>query len=214
MQRLISTKIFLMLVFSIFVISCKSSQNNNRRKYLEYLNDDKELLPDDYLEKLKETSSNVNMDSIRTNTSDFYNIEICSKPNKKVFNLEEKKQFSMKITNYGTKELYLPEWFRNNRDFNDVEMTFEIYKKEKQKFVKYVQKRIKTDIFIHPAINPPKRVVFETKQGRHITYENIWFDIYQKIVDEGSYKAKIYIDLSNFGYFKILETEITFEVKN
>ncbi len=119
----------------------------------------------------------------------------------------------MQITNYGTKELYLPEWFRDNKDYSNVEMTFEIYRKEKDKYVKYVQKRIKTDIFRQPAVNPPKRVVFETNKGKHISYENIWFDIYQKIVDEGSYKAKIYIDLSNFGYFKKLETEIFFKVK-
>ena len=67
-----------------------------------------------------------------------------AKPNKKVFNLEDKKLFSMQITNYGTKELFLPEWFRNNKDYNNVEMSFEIYKKEKNKYVKYVQKRMKT----------------------------------------------------------------------
>lgn len=214
MQRLINKKIYLILVISFFVIGCKSTTKNNHKKYLAYLNDTTDLLPKDYFEKLKESSSRVNMDSIRANTSDFYDIEICSKPNKKVFSLEEQKLFSMQITNYGTKELFLPEWFRSNKDFNNVEITFEIYKKEKQKFVKYIQKSMKTDIFRHPAINPPKRVVFATNKGKHITYENIWFDIYQKIVDEGSYKVKVYIDLSNFGYFKILEAEIFFEVHN
>jgi esterase/lipase superfamily enzyme len=71
---------------------------------------------------------------------------------------------------------------------------------------------MKTDIFIHGGVNIPKRVVFESSGGKHISYENIWIDTFKKIVDEGSYKAKIYIDLSNFGYFKILETEIFFEV--
>lgn len=206
-------KILFILIIGLFAIGCKSTSKSSQKKYLAYINDTNNLLPDNYLEKLKEDASSINLDSLRTNTSDFYDIEIRSKPNKKVFNLEDEKQFSMKITNYGTKELFLPEWFRNNKDFNDVEMTFEIYKKEKQKFVKYVQKRMKTDIFRHPTINSPKRTIFETKQGKHIYYENIWFDIYQKIVDEGSYKAKIYIDLSNFGYFKKLETEIFFEVK-
>jgi len=213
MQKLTSYKFILITAIFIALIGCKSTSNNHK-KNLVYLHDKEDYLNDDYFEKLKEYSSSINMDSIRANTSDFYDIEICSKPNKKVFNLEEKKLFSMEITNFGTKELYLPEWFRNNKDYNNVEMTFEIYRKEKDKYVKYVQKRMKTEIFRQSAINPPKRVVFETNKGKHIAYENIWFDVYQKIVDEGSYKAKIYIDLSSFGYFKILETELFFEVKD
>lgn len=212
MQQLNFRTFYYLFIF-ITLLSCKTNKYNSDNEYLNrsiFVPLDKDQ--EEHFEELRKKFNSFSMDSIRAKTSDFYDIEICSKPNKKVFNLEDKKQFSMKITNYGTKELNLPEWFRNNRDFNDVEMTFEIYRKEKQKFVKYVQKRIKTDIFRHPAINPPKRVVYETKQGKHIYYENIWFDIYQKIVDEGSYKAKIYIDLSNFGYFKILETEIFFEV--
>ena len=214
MQRLINKNLFLIWVVSIFVLSCKSTHNNNHRKYLEYLNDDKELLSDDYFEKLKKTSNNFNMDSMRANTSNFYDIEICSKSNKKVFNLEEKKLFSMEITNYGTKELYLPEWFRIDKNIKNAEMTIEIYRKEKDIYKTYVQKRITTDIFIHGGVNIPKRVVFESNSGKHIPYENIWIDTFKKVVDEGSYKAKVYIDLSNFGYFKILETEFFFEVKN
>ena len=211
MQKLIKQAIiYISIIFTVF--GCKTPKYNGQNEYLNrniFVPLDKEQ--EEYFEKLKK---NRNTDSIRAITSDFYDIEICSKPNKKIFNLEEKKLFSMEITNYGTKELYLPEWFRNNKDYNNVEMTFEIYKKEKDKYVKYIQKRMKTDIFRHPAINHPKRVLFETNKGKHIVYENIWFDIYQKIVDEGSYKTKIYIDLSNFGYFKILETESFFEVKN
>jgi hypothetical protein len=213
MQRIINKKLYLTIIILAFVLGCKPTSKSSHKKYLAYINDTNNLLPDDYLEKLKENVGNINIDSLRANTSDFYDIEIRSKPNKKVFNLEDKKLFSMQITNYGTKELFLPEWFRNNKDYNNVEMSFEIYKKEKNKYVKYVQKRMKTDIFRQPAINHPKRAVFETNKGKHILYENIWFDIYQKIVDEGSYKAKIYIDLSNFGHFKTLETEFLFEVK-
>ncbi|MGV9002661.1 hypothetical protein [Flavobacterium sp.] len=214
MQKLINKNLCLLIVISILFYGCKSTSKYNHKKYLEYLNDTKDYLPHNDIDELKESARHVNIDTIRTNTSNFYDIEICSNPNKKIFNLEEEKQFSMLITNYGTKELYLPQWFKNNTDINDVEITFKIYKKEKQKFVKYIQKRIKTDISRHPAINPRKRVVYETNQGKHISYENIWFDIYPKIVDEGTYKVKIYIDLSNFGYFKILETEISFEVRD
>jgi hypothetical protein len=203
MQKIIKqTLTYACITYLIF--GCKPHKSKIESEYFNKLDFD----------HIKNLTKNVNLDSIRSNTSDFYDIKICSKPNKKVFNLDEKKLFSMQITNYGTKELYLPEWFRNNKDYNNVEMTFEIYRKEKNKYVKYVQKRMKTDIFRQPAINHPKRVVFETNKGKHITYENIWFDIYQKIVDEGSYKAKIYIDLSSFGYFKILETELFFEVKD
>ncbi|MDD3005628.1 hypothetical protein [Flavobacterium sp.] len=211
MQKLIKQAIiYISLIFIVF--GCKTPKYNGENEYLNrniFVPLDKEQ--EEYFEKLKK---NRNTDSIRANTSDFYDIEISSKPNKKVFNLEEKKLFSMEITNFGTNELYLPEWFRNNKDFNDVEMSIEIYKKEKHQYVKYVQKRMNTDIFRQPAINHPKRAVFQTNKGKHILYENIWFDINQKIVDEGSYKAKITIDLSNFGYFKPLETELLFEVKN
>jgi hypothetical protein len=211
MQRL--NKFILIIIVIIVIIGCKSTSKSNHKKYLNYLHNNEEMLPDDYIEKLKKFSSNVNWDSIRAITSDFYDIEIRSKANKPIFNLEEKKLFSMQITNYGTKELHLPEWFRVNQDFDDVEMKIEIYKKEKQKFEKYIQKRMTTYTHSQPGVNLPKRIVFETKKGKHIPYENIWIDMHKIIVDEGSYKAKVYIDLSNFGYFKTLETEFLFEVK-
>ena len=62
------------------------------------MNDTTNLLPDEYWEELSKSFGHISMDSIRANTSDFYDIEIVSNPNKKVFNLEETKQFSMKIT--------------------------------------------------------------------------------------------------------------------
>jgi hypothetical protein len=206
-----------MLIILYFLISCKSAIKNNDKKYLAYLNDTTDLLPDDYLEKLRKSSYHVNMDSIRANTSDFYDIEIVSKPNKKIFNLEEQKFFSFKITNYGNKELFLPEWFRIDNGYinnNNIEMTIEIYKKRKVRYEKYVQKRITTQTFVHPSINLPKRAILITNNGKKISYSDISVDLYKKIVDEGSYKAKIYIDLSNFGYFKIIETEIFFDVKD
>jgi hypothetical protein len=209
-------RVICILIIGLFTFGCKSTSKDNYRRYLEYLNDEKNNLPDEYFEKLRKSSPNFSMDSLRANTSDFYDIEICSKSIKKVFTLEEKKLFSMEITNYGTKVLYLPEWFRRDKLYmnnSTVEMTIEIYRKEKKKFVPYVQKRMSTDITIHGAINTSKRVVYETKKGKHIEYKDIWVDINKKIVDEGSYKAKIYIDLSNFGYFKVLETEAFFEVK-
>jgi hypothetical protein len=93
-------------------------------------------------------------------------------------------------------------------------MTIEIYKKRKVRYEKYVQKRITTQTFVHPSINLPKRAILITNNGKKISYSDISVDLYKKIVDEGSYKAKIYIDLSNFGYFKIIETEIFFDVKD
>ena len=178
------------------------------------MNDTTNLLPDEYWEELSKSFGHISMDSIRANTSDFYDIEIVSNPNKKVFNLEETKQFSMKITNYGTKDLYMPEWFRIDKNITNAEMIIEIYRKEKDNYKTYVQKKMKTEKFNHGGVNIPKRVVFESSGGKHISYENIWIDTFKKIVDEGSYKAKSSIDLSNFGYFKILETEFFFEVYN
>jgi hypothetical protein len=213
MQKLIKQALlYLLIIFIVF--GCKTLKKNNKNEYLNrtiFIPLDKEQ--EEYFENRK---MNRNMDSIRANTSDFYDIEICSKPNKKVFSLEEQKKVSIEIINYGNKVLYLPEWFRSNKGHmnnNIVEMNIEIYRKEKQKFVPYVQRRMKTDIFRHPAINPPKTIIYETNRGKHIYYNNIWIDINKKIVDEGSYKVKVYIDLSNFGYFKILESEMFFEVK-
>jgi hypothetical protein len=209
MQKLIKeTLSYLLIVFS--VVGCKTPKYNTQN---EYLNPTLFTTDKEDVEYIKNLIKDVNLDSIRASTSDFYDIEICSKANKPIFNLEEKKLFSMQITNFGTKELYLPEWFRVNRDFDDVEMKIEIYKNEKQKFEKYIQKRMTTYTHSQPGVNLPKRVVLETKKGKHIPYDNIWIDMHKIIVDEGSYKAKVYIDLSNFGYFKILETEFLFEVK-
>lgn len=213
MQRLINP---LLLILVSFIVGCTSANKTNHKKYLAYLNDTNNYLPNDYFEKLKKSSCSYNVDSIRANTSDFYDIEIVSIPNMKVFNLEEKKFFSMQITNYGDKEMFLPEWFRiydKNYNKNNVEMTIDIYKKRKNKYEKYIQKSMTTQTFVNGAINPQKRVVFNSNKGKHVSYENISIDLYKKIVDNGFYKAKIYIDLSSFGYFKTLETEIFFEVK-
>lgn len=207
-------KIIYISILSLFALGCKSTLKNNHKKYLAYINDTTNLLPYEYFEKLKESSGKFSMDSLRANTSNFYDIEICSKPNKKVFSLEEEKLFSMKITNYGTKVLYMPEWFRIDKNIKNAEMTIEIYRKEKDVYKSYVQKSMTTDIFIHGGVNIPKRVVFESNSGKHIPYENILIDTFKKVVDEGSYKAKVSIDLSNFGYFKRLETEFLFEVRN
>lgn len=197
----------------MFILGCKSNLRINYKKDLAYLQDTTDYLSDDYIEKLKDSSDFINIDSIRAKTSDFYDIEVCSRPMKRVFNLKDKKLFSIQITNYGSKELYLPEWFRIIGDFDDAEIKIEIYKKEKQKFKKYIQKQQTTETFIQPIVNASNRIVLEINKGKNVTYKNLRIDLYKKIVDKGSYKAKIYIDLSNFGYFKILETEISFEVK-
>ncbi len=209
--RIIKRIIFISII-GLLTFGCKSTSKKIHKKYLEHLQSMDDDLDYEYLEELRKKFNSFSMDSLRANTSDFYDIEICSKPNKKVFSSEEEKLFSMEITNYGTKELYMPEWFRTDKNIKNAEMTIEIYRKEKDNYKNYVQKKMKTDIFIHGGVNISKRVVFESSGGKHISYENIWIDTFKKIVDEGSYKAKIYIDLSNFGYFKILETEIFFEV--
>ena len=84
MQRL--NKFILIIIVFIVIIGCKSTSKNNHKKQLNHLHENEDMLSDDYLEKLKEFSSNANLDSIRANTSDFYDIEICSKPIKKLFN--------------------------------------------------------------------------------------------------------------------------------
>lgn len=214
MSKLIKFKIFFLMIFLILIIGCKSTLKNNHNKYLTHLNDSSNILPNDYLEKLKVSSDSLHLDSIRESTSDFYDVEIISKSNKKIFHLEEQKLFSMQIINYGTKDLFLPERFRDNKDLKNVELTIEIFKKEKEKFVKYVQKKLKTDIFRYPKINNQKRIIVSTSKGQKIIYENILIDVNEKIVDKGLFKAKIYIDISNFGYFEKLETEIQFEVRD
>ena len=211
MQQL-SLKCFYYLFVLMFLLSCKTNKYNSDNEYLNrslFVPLDKEQK--EHFEELRNNSNGISFDSIRTETSDFFDIEISSKTTKRIFQLEEQKLFSMQIANYGTKDLFLPEKFRDNKELNNVELTIEIFKKEKEKFVEYVQK-IKTDIFRYPKLNNQKRDILSTSKGKKIIYENILIDVNKKIVDKGFYKAKIYIDLSNFGYFKKLETEVFFEV--
>ncbi|WP_452602352.1 hypothetical protein [Pontimicrobium sp. MEBiC06410] len=203
---------FQLVLIALLLIGCKTSKQSNEKKLLTYTLSKDDYLPDDYLKKLK-SSSKIDTNSVLSSTTDFYRIKIISKPNKKKYSLAEPKLISLKITNYGSKELYLPEWFKTHNLDNNPEMIIEIYKKKGKKFKKYVQKRIKTETFFQPKINQ-NRVVLNSKKGKHISYDNIRIDTFHKIVDEGVYNVKIYIDLSNFGYFKTLKTEMFFEVIN
>jgi hypothetical protein len=178
---------------------------------MDYLLNTDDYIGDTYIDSLR-SSSNITIDSVLAYTTDFYKIRIKSKSIKKVFILDEPKLMSLEIRNYGKKELYLPEYFKQHDLNNNREMFIEIYKKKGKKFKKYVQKAMTTHTFFHPALNQ-NREIYETKKGKLISYEKMEIDFYKKIVDPGDYKVKIYFDLSNFGYFKILETDLFFSVE-
>ncbi len=86
MERLINL-LFYTFALTLLIVGCKSTSKIDFKKYLEHLRNVDDSIDYEYIEELKKSSSRVNMDSIRANTSDFYDIEIVSKPNKKVFNL-------------------------------------------------------------------------------------------------------------------------------
>ena len=153
----------------------------------------------------------IKNDSIKI-TTDFYKVVVLSDPKKKVFLLDEDKVFDLRVINFGMKELYLPEWFDIGGD-EKYELCIKLFKKGKKAFEPYEQKRVVTTTSIHRSSTMDRKVLHSEK-GKSINYSNLPIDRSLKVVDTGKYLAKIYIDLSNFGYFKILETDFFFEVVN
>ncbi len=104
---------FYIVMVALFIIGCKTPKPYVKNEFLDILSDsDYEHKTGEYYKKLLKDK---NIDSLLAMTTDFYNIKMVAKPNKKIFKLDKKKTFSLKIVNYGTKELYLPEWFRRDK---------------------------------------------------------------------------------------------------
>ncbi|MEM9680132.1 MAG: hypothetical protein AAF901_07385 [Bacteroidota bacterium] len=194
-----SKELILVLIF-IVSLSCKP-QKESLRKSLQY-ETEHDMEPDLYQPKLRDEPIKI--------TTDFYKIVLLSFPKNEVFTLNEDKTFDLRIINYGTKELYLPEWFEIGRS-NNAEMYIELYKKGRKTFKPYQQKKIATSTSVYYS-STIDREVLQSKNGKGICYKKLPIDQGLKIVDTGEYLAKVYVDLSNFGYFKIQQTDFFFKV--
>lgn len=132
-------------------------------------------------------------------TTEFYQILAFATPRSRIYKLKDRKSFDLKISNIGTKDLFVPKWFDKSSG-KASELYIELYKQES----KIVQKNIHTRTM--------NRSILSSKNGEWLCFENLELDAFLTIVDKGKYLAKIYIDLSNFGYFKIIESSAFFEV--
>lgn len=164
------------------------------------------------LKKIEEKPHSVEEKTSETQYfTDFYKVSAIAFTKKPEYKLSEEKRFDLKLTNYGVKDLFVPKYF-DKSGYKDGEFYIELFKKTDNDYVPYKQisKLIETNVHT----NTMNRKVLSTKNGTCINYENIELDTFLKIVDEGEYLAKIYIDLSNFGYFKIIKSSALFKVVN
>ncbi len=142
--------------------------------------------------------------------AEFYKISTFATTHKEIYKLNEQKFFDLTITNYGIKDLFAPRWFDFSAS-NQGEIIIELYKKEDNNYKLYKQlsKTVETNLMA----NTSGREVLSSKKGEVLCFKNLKLDKTLKIVDKGFFKAKILIDLSNFGYFKLLSTDVFFEVE-
>jgi len=141
------------------------------------------------------------MDNSTFETTDFYKI-VTIFDVKERYNINELKSFDLRIINYGQKELFIPKVLSR---FPHGELKIEIFKKNKKgEYSMY--KQSSTIVKSNNAIQPEmEREILSSKKGELICFKDLLLDRHLKIVDAGNYYAKIYIDLSNFGYFKTLQ---------
>lgn len=141
--------------------------------------------------------------------TEFYKVNMICQPNHEKFSLNDKKLSELKITNNGTRKLYIPEWFDMSSG-KSSELFITLYKKTDEGYELYKQQNKIVETMRQS--NTFKREVLSTKNGNTICYSDIELDSSLKIVDAGNYLAEISVDLSNFGYFKKLTTSVFFEV--
>lgn len=143
--------------------------------------------------------------------TEFYKVLFITETKQKIYTLADKKLIDIKIINNGTKDLFVPKWPDMSSGKNS-ELYIEIYKKNQNgKYEVYEQKS--KIVTTNRQVSTYGREVLSVKNGASICFSNIELDSYLKIVDKGEFLAKLSIDLSNFGYFKILETTLSFEVR-
>lgn len=140
-------------------------------------------------------------------TTVFYKIFL-SADIKKTYKLSERKNLCIGISNWGCKDFYVPKWLTRAFREND-ELYFEILKKNKEgDFVIYKAKGQS-----HMQEYDIDRKIIALKNRQSHIFENINFDLINPIREIGTYRINIYIDLSDFGYFKMLKrTTESFEV--
>ncbi len=136
-----------------------------------------------------------------------YDIVVVSNPQKRKFNLNERKNMDMTIVNYGVRDFLVPEWFDVSYG-KGSELYIEIFKIANNQFEEYESTIYKN---IH-SVNPEERKINTIKNGGTLSFKNLEMDKFKQIQHLGKYYAKIHIDLSDYGYFKKLESDVFFEV--
>lgn len=167
-------------LFFVFCVNCSAQIMNDQGVFFEF--------------SLKEKE---------TFTTDFYDIFVLPKADKSTFNIQENITLSIGISNNGVKDFFIPEYLSYGGVNN--ELYIEVYKmNELNNFVKY-----KSPVPRGSTIGRSKRKIFPIKNGQGYVFENITLDFINKISEPGIYKAKIFIDFSNLGYFKKLIVSTT-----
>ncbi len=142
-------------------------------------------------------------------TTDFYNPSAYTVNKKKVYKLSERKSFDIRIRNLGTKNLFIPKPLTLGREVlvklfikNDITGEFEPYKQKSKIAISSS----------HYNASVYRREIDSIRNGQSLDFKNFKVDPKTIIVDEGSYFAEISIDLARFGYFRLITTELIFDV--
>lgn len=190
-----------MFFYLLFVCSLCFSQENDslsfikRKVMIEKMNDG-------YVDSLnlKGLSEKLLKTKGEPFTTTFYLIFLQVDTNKE-YKLSERKKIDISISNWGCKELYVPEWLSREHREND-ELFVEVFKKSKNgEFVLY-ENKLKGHIHEYT----PSRKIISLKNMQSHTIYDVELDVLNKITETGEYKINICIDLSNFGYFKVLKS--------
>ena len=173
--------ILLLLIFSSLISNAQ-------------IEDDIQITEEDVLRVKRTTVDNRPSQFTTTFYEIFLDAEI-----RKSYKLSERKKITLEISNWGCKEFYVPEWL--SREFRELdELYFEILKENKKgKFILYKQKH-EADMSGYNV----NRKIFSLKDRQSYIYKDIEFDLLNKIREVGTYRITVYLDLSNFGYFKTL----------
>jgi len=158
--------------------------------------------------RLKKTKVNDKTDSLKTTT--FYQTLLSLKTKRK-YKLSEMKTFDLEISNFGCRDLFVPEFLIYGfKDDSSTELYVEIFKKDiNGDYNRYINDKSN----IHYQYYSYNREIIALKNNLGQEYNKLEVDFLNNIIEPGVYSAKIYVDLSNFGYFKkLVTTTASFEV--
>jgi len=197
--------ILLILGINLSYSQLKDSLGFSKRKLLlEQVDDEIDSL------SLKKMSEEFKKSIGKPYTTTFYEIFLDVKV-KKTYNLHERKTFSIGISNWGCKDLFVPSYLIYGYKGNlSTELYVEFYKENLNGVYEPYKVNSKDSHYQYRSEN---RNILALKNQYGHTYNDLTLDLLKTLNEEGKYYAKIYIDLSNFGYFKIVtSTTLPFEV--